>query len=86
MTTLQTRAKRGTPENTLRAVEQRLAAAEQQLQLQFARMAQIQAALDLLQAALRRSPAQLDPRGSGAGRSGAVPHRPAVHNRTDARD
>jgi hypothetical protein len=36
-------------------VEQRLASAERELRIQFTRIAQLQAELDLLQAALRRS-------------------------------
>lgn len=36
--------------------EQRLACAERELRIQFTRIAQLQAELDLLQAALRRSP------------------------------
>jgi hypothetical protein len=42
---------------SLSPVEQRLASAERELRIQFTRIAQIQAELDLLQAALRRSPA-----------------------------
>jgi hypothetical protein len=38
------------------SVEQRLANAERELRIQFTRIAQLQAELDLLQAALRRSP------------------------------
>jgi hypothetical protein len=38
------------------AVEQRLARAERELRLQFTRIAQMQAQLDLLTATLRRSP------------------------------
>jgi hypothetical protein len=41
---------------SLSTVEQRLAVAEQELRIQFTRIAQLQAELDLLQAALRRSP------------------------------
>jgi hypothetical protein len=41
---------------SLSTVEQRLAVAERELRIQFTRIAQLQAELDLLQAALRRSP------------------------------
>jgi hypothetical protein len=40
---------------SLSTVEQRLASAERELRIQFTRIAQLQAELDLLQAALRRS-------------------------------
>lgn len=39
-----------------RPSEQRLVCAERELRIQFTRIAQLQAELDLLQAALRRSP------------------------------
>jgi hypothetical protein len=39
-----------------RAVEERLAAAERELRVQFTRIAQLQAELDLVSAALRRLP------------------------------
>jgi flagellar capping protein FliD len=57
MAVVRTRQTQPTPAHNLRALEQRLADAEQQLQVQFARMAQMQAALDLVHAALRRPPA-----------------------------
>lgn len=38
------------------AVEQRLANAERELRIQFSRIAQLQAELDLLRASFRRSP------------------------------
>lgn len=47
--------RRATAES-LRPVEQRLACAERELRIQFTRIAQLQAELDLLQAALRRWP------------------------------
>jgi hypothetical protein len=42
------------PTASIRAVEERLAAAERELRVQFARIAQIQAKLDLVLATLRR--------------------------------
>ena len=47
---------RGSAEQSLWAVEQRLATAERELRIQFTRIAQLQAEFDLLLAALRRSP------------------------------
>ena len=47
---------RGSTAQSLWPVEQRLAKAERELRIQFTRIAQLQAELDLLQAALRRSP------------------------------
>lgn len=47
--------RRGTAKESLWAVNQRLANAERELRLQFTRIAQLQAQLDLLLAALRRS-------------------------------
>lgn len=49
-----TRAIRGFPAPAIRAVEERLAGAERELRVQFNRMAQLQAELDLASAALRR--------------------------------
>lgn len=49
-----TRVTRGSP-TSHEAVEQRLARAEQELRLQFTRIAQLQAELDLVVATLRRS-------------------------------
>jgi hypothetical protein len=50
------RAVRGFATESLWAVNQRLADAEQELRVQFTRIAQLQAQLDLLLGALRRSP------------------------------
>jgi len=50
------RLDRGSTAPSLWAVEQRLANAERELRIQFTRIAQLQAELDLLLAALRRSP------------------------------
>jgi hypothetical protein len=52
---------RGTAAESFRAVNQRLATAERELHLQFTRIAQLQAQLDLLLGATRRS-------ANGAGR------------------
>ncbi len=48
--------RRGSGAESIRAVHQRLASAEQELRIQFTRIAQLQAQVDLLLAALRRSP------------------------------
>lgn len=47
--------RRGPAAESLRAVHQRLANAERELRVQFTRIAQLQAQVDLLLAALRRS-------------------------------
>ena len=44
------------PTASIWAVEERLAAAERELRVQFTRIAQLQAELDLVSAALRRLP------------------------------
>jgi hypothetical protein len=44
------------PPASRRAIEQRLEAAERELRIQFTRIAQLQAQLDLLLATLRSSP------------------------------
>ena len=44
------------PPKTLGAVNQRLVKAEQELRIQFSRIAQLQAQLDVVVGALRRSP------------------------------
>lgn len=44
------------PTPSIWAVEERLAAAERELRVQFTRIAQLQAELDLVSAALRRLP------------------------------
>ncbi len=46
---------RGIPTSSAWAIEKRLATAEQELRVQFTRIAQLQAELDLVLAALRRS-------------------------------
>ena len=50
------RLDRGFTVHSRLAVEQRLAGAERELRIQFSRIAQLQAELDLLRAAFRRSP------------------------------
>ena len=70
--TYPTRARNGSPADRLRAVEQRLGEAERELCVQFARIAQMQAALDLAQAALRRFAAR-DDEESGRALAGSGP-------------
>jgi hypothetical protein len=48
--------RRGSPAASLLSVNQRLAKAEGELRIQFTRIAQLQAQLDSVMAALRRSP------------------------------
>jgi hypothetical protein len=48
------RVSRHSPTPTMSSLEKRLATAERELQVQFTRIAQLQADLDLLVAALRR--------------------------------
>jgi hypothetical protein len=47
---------RGSTAQSIVAVEQRLASAEHELRVQFTRIAQLQAEVDLVRAELRRSP------------------------------
>lgn len=49
------------PPRTLGAVNQRLVKAEQELRIQFSRIAQLQAQLDVVVGALRRSPDAIHP-------------------------
>jgi hypothetical protein len=49
-------ARRGSAAESLWAVNQRLANAERELRVQFTRIAQLQAQLDMVLGALRRSP------------------------------
>lgn len=48
--------RRGPAIGSLSAVDQRLASAERELRVQFTRIAQLQAQLDMLLCALRRAP------------------------------
>lgn len=50
------RTSRGSAAHAVWAVEERLASAERELRVQFIRIAQLQAELNVLQAALRRPP------------------------------
>ena len=56
----------GSTTESFSAVTQRLATAERELRIQFTRIAQLQAQLDLLIAALRHWPDGVDVRGASA--------------------
>ena len=49
-------ARRGSGDESLSAINQRLSVTERELRVQFTRIAQLQAQLDLVLGALRRSP------------------------------
>jgi hypothetical protein len=55
-------ARRGTGDVSLWAINQRLCGTERELRVQFTRIAQLQAQLDLVLGALRRSPHGVDVR------------------------
>ena len=69
--------RRGTGDKSRWAIHQRLCIAERELRVQFTRIAQLQAQLDLLLGALRRSPDGTQALSVSAGRAAVTLDQPA---------